>query len=117
MIPAILRSISVLPAPDGPMITSGPASDWSLTIILEDADLDTAVRGAAFGMFWHSGQVCMAGTRILVADGVYDEFVDRFVDVTNTIKVGNPMEMTTDMGPLVSGAQLANTPELRQVRR
>jgi aldehyde dehydrogenase (NAD+) len=81
----------------------------SADIVLEDADLDTAARGAAFGMFWHSGQVCMAGTRILVADRVYDEFVNRFVDVTNSIRVGNPMEMTTDMGPLVSGLQLENT--------
>jgi aldehyde dehydrogenase (NAD+) len=81
----------------------------SANIVLEDADLDTAARGAAFGMFWHAGQVCMAGTRILVADSVYDEFVDKFIGATNSIKVGNPMEMTTDMGPLVSGPQLENT--------
>jgi aldehyde dehydrogenase (NAD+) len=86
----------------------------SADIVLEDADVETAARGAAFGMFWHSGQVCMAGTRIVVADPIYDEFVERFVDVTNTIKVGNPMELTTDMGPLVSGAQLENAQKFVQ---
>jgi aldehyde dehydrogenase (NAD+) len=86
----------------------------SADIVLEDADLDTAARGAAFGMFWHCGQVCMAGSRILVSDKVYDEFVDRFVGVTNTIKVGDPMNMATDMGPLISGPQLENTQKFVQ---
>ena len=86
----------------------------SADIVLEDADLDTAARGAAFGMFWHSGQICMAGSRILVADKIYDEFVGKLVDVTNAIKVGDPMQMTTDMGPLVSGQQLESTQKFVQ---
>jgi aldehyde dehydrogenase (NAD+) len=86
----------------------------SADIVLEDADLDVAARGAAFGLFWHSGQVCMAGSRILVADKVYDEFVGKLVDVTNTIKVGDPTQMTTDMGPLVSEAQLDNAQKFVQ---
>ena len=61
-------------------------------VVLKDADLDYAVDCAAFGIYMHQGQVCMANSRIIVEDPVYDEFCARFVARTRTIKVGDPRD-------------------------
>jgi aldehyde dehydrogenase (NAD+) len=77
----------------------------SPTIILPDADLDVAVKGSLSGVFYHAGQVCMSGTRIFVHEDVYDAFMERAVAAVKTIKVGDPMDPETTMGPLISRVQ------------
>jgi aldehyde dehydrogenase (NAD+) len=81
----------------------------SANLILDDANLDCAVRGALFGTFFHAGQVCESGTRVLVQRSVYDDFVEKMIATAHRIKVGDPRDFTTTMGPLVSQAQRENT--------
>lgn len=71
-------------------------------IIFEDADLDLALQGALWGIFMNQGEVCLAGPRILVQRGIYDEFVHRFVEATRQIRIGDPLDPETQMGPLIS---------------
>ena len=75
-------------------------------IVFADADLDAAVAGASMGVFANNGQVCCAGTRIFVERLVYDEFVERFSAVASKLCVGNAMDAETEIGPIVSQAQL-----------
>src|SRR5215471_875674 len=74
-------------------------------VILKDADLKYAVDTAAFGMFIHQGQICMAGSRIIVEDAVYDQFLDLFVKKVKSLKVGDPRDPHTVIGPLIRGSQ------------
>jgi aldehyde dehydrogenase (NAD+) len=78
----------------------------SANILLDDADLDLAVDGAAYAIFFHQGQVCTAGSRLLVARPIYDEVVARLVEVAERITVGPAGDPASDMGPLVSAEQL-----------
>src|SRR6202167_3684273 len=78
----------------------------SANIIFPDADLDAASRAAAAGIFFNSGQVCSAGSRILAHKGVYAEVVERIASRAASIRLGDPMETATGMGPLVSGVQM-----------
>jgi aldehyde dehydrogenase (NAD+) len=75
-------------------------------IVFADADLDTAVPSAAMAVFRNSGQVCYAGTRLLVERRIQQEFTERLVAFTQTLKVGNGLEEGVHMGPLVSSKQL-----------
>jgi succinate-semialdehyde dehydrogenase / glutarate-semialdehyde dehydrogenase len=70
-------------------------------IVFDDADLDAAVAGALICKFRNSGQTCICANRIFVQDGIYDEFVSRFVDATSKLKVGNGLEPDTNVGPLI----------------
>ncbi|KJS29514.1 MAG: aldehyde dehydrogenase [Desulfatitalea sp. BRH_c12] len=80
----------------------------SANIILDDADIDLAVNGACFGTFFHQGQVCVSGTRVLVPAKIYDEFVEKMKKRTEEIRVGYQLFPTSHMGPLANAAQLAN---------
>ncbi|WP_328843129.1 aldehyde dehydrogenase family protein [Streptomyces sp. NBC_00258] len=75
-------------------------------IVFADADLDDAVQGVAAGIFANQGEVCAAGSRILVARSVYDEFVERLVARARDIKVGDPFDEGTTMGALINARQL-----------
>ena len=75
-------------------------------IIFADADLDRAVPGAGMGCFNNSGQICYAGSRVLVQRRIYDEFVERLAAFGRTLKVGDSMDPETQLGPLVSARQL-----------
>ena len=77
------------------------------TLICDDADLSIAVDGALFGTFFHAGQLCESGTRCFVPESIYDEFLARALERVKTIKVGDPLDYETSMGPLISAAQLA----------
>ena len=77
----------------------------SANIILDDADVDIAVDGSIYGMFYHSGQCCEAATRLLVHESIYEEFLDRLVEKAKKMKLGNPMDPSTDIGPLISVKQ------------
>ena len=75
-------------------------------IIFDDADLDEAVPGAAMAAFQNTGQVCSAGTRLLVQRGIYDEFVERVANFAAGLKVGGSLDPATQIGPIASARQL-----------
>jgi aldehyde dehydrogenase (NAD+) len=78
----------------------------SANIVLADADLDLAVPGAAMAVYMNSGQICSAGTRLFVQRSIYGEFVERVADFAKKLRVGDPLDPQTQMGPLVSAEQL-----------
>jgi aldehyde dehydrogenase (NAD+) len=78
----------------------------SANIIFPDADIDAAVRAAGSGIFFNTGQVCSAGSRILAHKDIYDEVVERLVVRAKGMRVGNPRDAATSMGPLVSRIQM-----------
>jgi len=71
-------------------------------IIFEDANIDAAVMGSAFAIFHNQGQACIAGSRLLLHESIHEEFLDRFLKLARSLKIGNPMDPTTEMGPLTS---------------
>ena len=75
-------------------------------IVFEDADVDQAVKVLAGGKFRNAGQVCIAPTRLLVQEPVYDKFVDKFTAAAKAIKVGDGLDPSTKMGPLVSSRRI-----------
>lgn len=77
----------------------------SPNIILEDADLSIALPGSLFGVFLHSGQLCESGTRLFVPDKLYDQVVAGLVALTSKLKLGNPLDLATDVGPVISQKQ------------
>jgi len=77
----------------------------SAFIVMNDADLNTAVNAAVFSRFAHQGQVCMCTNRILVQRGVYKKFLDQFVDRVSKLKVGDPRNPETELGPLINQRQ------------
>jgi acyl-CoA reductase-like NAD-dependent aldehyde dehydrogenase len=74
-------------------------------IVLKDADVDYAVDTACFGIFIHQGQICMAGSRIIVEAPIYEEFLKRFAAKAQTLKVGDPRDPHTVIGPLIRSSQ------------
>ncbi len=74
-------------------------------IVLNDANMDAATEGAVVAAFWNSGQDCTAATRVYVHESVHDAFVELLVQKARKIRIGNPLDERTDMGPLVSGKQ------------
>lgn len=78
----------------------------SPNIVFDDATLEDAVNGAMFGIYFAQGQVCASGSRLFVQESIYDKFMDLFASKVQSIRVGNPLEATTQMGPQVSAQQL-----------
>jgi aldehyde dehydrogenase (NAD+) len=77
----------------------------SAAVILDDADLDHAVASLRMGSFRNSGQVCSLKTRIIVPRRRKDEFIERFVAMTDSLRVGDPLDEATEIGPMVSSRQ------------
>ncbi len=77
----------------------------SANIVLDDADLDLAVDGALYAIFYHQGQCCEAGSRLLLPRAIHDDFVERLVSKVRRMKVGDPKDTATDVGPLISNKQ------------
>lgn len=75
-------------------------------IIFADCDMEAAVAGAAMGVFANSGQICVAGTRLLVERPIYEEFVARVSAYAGALKVGNGLDPATQIGPIVNARQL-----------
>jgi aldehyde dehydrogenase (NAD+) len=75
-------------------------------VILDDADMDVAVNAAVFGKFINQGQICMIANRIIVHQAVHDEFVSRFVDRVKQLKVGDPKDPKTTIGPIINHQQV-----------
>ncbi|MEO1202073.1 MAG: aldehyde dehydrogenase family protein, partial [Pseudomonadota bacterium] len=75
-------------------------------IVLPDADIDAAVEGAIVGCYYYTGQVCTSAERLLIHEAVYDEFMDKFRKAAADLKIGDPADEDTDMGPLCNPATL-----------
>jgi betaine-aldehyde dehydrogenase len=75
-------------------------------IVFADADLDRALAGVLFGAYFVSGQNCVAGTRLLVHESIYDRFRDRVVNATERMRMGDLFDERTQIGPIISRAQL-----------
>ncbi|WP_110928528.1 aldehyde dehydrogenase family protein [Bacillus massiliglaciei] len=71
-------------------------------LVLEDADLDLAAEWAAYGAFFNQGEVCVASSRILVQDKIYQAFIERLAEKASFIQIGDPLNERTEMGPLIS---------------
>ena len=86
-------------------------------IVLPDADLDRAAAGAVFAAFIASGQTCVAGARVLVHESQADALLERMVARTRAIRIGDPLDLSTQLGPLVSQRQLERTERYVEIGR
>jgi betaine-aldehyde dehydrogenase len=77
----------------------------SPTIVFADADMDVAINGVLYGIFSSQGQSCIAGSRLFVQRSIYAAFVDRLVARTKQLRVGDPLDPATHLGPLISEPQ------------
>jgi len=77
----------------------------SPNIVFDDAEIDNAVKGAISGIFAATGQTCIAGSRLLVQQSIHDQFVEKLVAFAQTAKMGNPMSMETQVGPVTNQPQ------------
>ena len=76
------------------------------SIVFADCDLEKTVEGVTRAAFLNQGQVCLCGSRILIEDSIYDEFVERFVDSVESMKIGDPSDESTQLGALISAEHL-----------
>ncbi|MCD0481502.1 aldehyde dehydrogenase family protein [Streptacidiphilus sp. ASG 303] len=74
----------------------------SPNIVFADADMDAALQAAFWGIFWNKGEVCVAGSRILVEQPIYDEFVERFAAMARDAVLGDPLDPATQLGPIAT---------------
>lgn len=86
-------------------------------IVFSDADIESAIPGAAMAVFANSGQICSAGTRLFVERNVYDEFVERVAAFGKSLRVGNGLNPDTQIGPLVSDQQMQRVSEYLDIGR
>jgi aldehyde dehydrogenase (NAD+) len=86
-------------------------------IVFDDAPLEDAVNGSAFAIFHNQGQACIAGSRLLLQEDIADEFLDRFLKLAKSIRVGNPLDPQTEMGPLTSAGHRDRVLSYIQVAR
>ena len=80
----------------------------SAFVVFDDADLESAVNGSVAGIFGATGQSCVAGSRLLLQEGIADDFLERIVALARSIRIGDPLEDETQMGPLCTEGQLAH---------
>jgi acyl-CoA reductase-like NAD-dependent aldehyde dehydrogenase len=78
----------------------------SPNIVFADADMEAALRGAMTGIFYNKGEVCAAGSRLFIEEKIHDEFMGKLVDRAKGLKVGDPLDKGTRMGPVVSAQQM-----------
>ncbi len=89
-------------AADKMMPVSMELGGKSPTMVFEDADIDHALAGVLYGIFSSSGESCIAGSRLFVASKLYDEFIDRLAGAAARIRIGDPADEKTQMGPLIT---------------
>ncbi len=89
----------------------------SANIIFEDADLDRALDAALVAIFSNNGQQCLAGSRILLHRSIADEFTGRFVQRARQLRIGDPLDMDTEIGPLISRAQFERVQRFADMAR
>jgi aldehyde dehydrogenase (NAD+) len=78
----------------------------SANVIFDDANLDAAAKAAAAGIFFNAGQVCSAGSRVLVQEGAYDEVVERIAERAKSLRMGDLLDRNTSLGPVISEKQM-----------
>ncbi|MBM3939812.1 MAG: aldehyde dehydrogenase [SAR202 cluster bacterium] len=78
----------------------------SASVVFDDCDLEATVAGTVDAIYRNNGEVCLAGSRLLVQRGIYDEFMERFTDAASRLRVGDPLDPETQVGPLVSQEHL-----------
>src|SRR5690606_38683387 len=78
----------------------------SPNLVFEDADIDAAVDGSLYGIFYNSGQSCEARSRLYIQESIYDAFMEKFVAKAKQIKLGDPFSKQTHMGALIDQAQV-----------
>jgi len=78
----------------------------SPNIVFNDADMDSALAGVISGIFYNQGEVCNAGSRVLIQEGIYDEFIAKLVEKSINRVVGDPLDVSTEMGAIISQEQL-----------
>ncbi|MFM0324520.1 aldehyde dehydrogenase family protein [Caballeronia glebae] len=71
-------------------------------VVFADADLDAVVQGSAFGIFHNQGQACIAASRLIVHESIADDLLERFTSLARSIRIGDPLDPSTEMGPLTS---------------
>jgi len=71
-------------------------------IVFDDANLAAAINGSAFAIFHNQGQACIAGSRLILHEAIAEEFIERFVALARSIRIGDPLDPATEMGPLTS---------------
>jgi acyl-CoA reductase-like NAD-dependent aldehyde dehydrogenase len=86
-----------------------PKAELSVSIVFEKADLKEAAKWAAFGIFENIGESCTAGSRILVQESIYDEFMPLLLEAAKGVKIGNPLDKETFMGAQISKVQFDKT--------
>ncbi|KJS10784.1 MAG: carnitine dehydratase [Hoeflea sp. BRH_c9] len=77
----------------------------SAQLVFADADMDNAVKGVVSGIFAATGQTCIAGSRLLVHDSIHDEFLEKFLALAATARMGDPMDISTQVGPVTTKPQ------------
>jgi aldehyde dehydrogenase (NAD+) len=89
----------------------------SPNIVFDDADLEQAVFGAISGIFAATGQTCIAGSRLLMQDSIYDAFVEKLVGIARSAKMGDPMDAGTQVGPITTPPQYRKVLEYLDIAR
>ena len=89
----------------------------SPNIVFEDADFEAAVMGAISGIFAATGQTCIAGSRLLLQRSIHDPFIDRLVEVAKTARIGDPMDMETNVGPVTTLPQYKKVLEYIEIAK
>lgn len=89
----------------------------SANIVFADADLDNALKGVVSGILAATGQTCVAGSRALIHRSIVGEFVERFVELANTARMGNPLDPDTQIGPVATRPQLAKVLDYIEIAR
>ena len=89
----------------------------SPNIVFEDADLDAAAIGVVSGIFGAAGQMCIAGSRLLVQNSIKKSFTDRLVTLARDVRLGDPMQPTTNVGPIATPPQFAKVLEYIEIAR
>ena len=89
----------------------------SPNIVFDDANLDAALAGSAWGVFYNAGQVCVAGTRLLVQRSIAERFTRALVNMAERVRVGDPMDRTIHIGPVVSAPQHQRVLEYLEIGR
>ncbi|MGN1286205.1 MAG: aldehyde dehydrogenase family protein [Bradyrhizobium sp.] len=89
----------------------------SANVIFDDANLEAAAKAAAAGIFFNAGQVCSAGSRVLVQENAYDEVVERLVARAEALRIGDPADRATVLGPVISDKQMRSILDYVEIGR
>ena len=89
----------------------------SANIVFDDAELDNAVKGAVSGIFAATGQTCIAGSRLLVQRSVHDQFMEKLLELARTARMGDPLEDTTQVGPITTQPQYRKVLEYIEIAK